>query len=77
MYASHLRKNLKKYGYDRYIKTFRGLEYMLSEEEEAAGNWQPPHMNTEEYQGNRQQQPTINLHLFQETLSESQTSADG
>ncbi|WP_134683709.1 response regulator transcription factor [Brevibacillus migulae] len=31
VYASHLRKNLKKYGYDRYIKTFRGLGYMLSE----------------------------------------------
>jgi len=34
VYASHLRKNLKKYGYDRYIKTFRGLGYMLSEEGE-------------------------------------------
>lgn len=31
VYASNLRKNLKKYGYDKYIKTFRGLGYMLSE----------------------------------------------
>ncbi|TKC16779.1 response regulator transcription factor [Robertmurraya kyonggiensis] len=32
VYASNLRKNLKKYGYDQYIKTFRGLGYMLSED---------------------------------------------
>jgi two-component system, OmpR family, response regulator CiaR len=31
VYASNLRKNLKKFGYDQYIKTFRGLGYMLSE----------------------------------------------
>ncbi|MBP2242163.1 two-component system response regulator CiaR [Cytobacillus eiseniae] len=31
VYASKLRKNLKKFGYDQYIKTFRGLGYMLSE----------------------------------------------
>ncbi|WP_312109038.1 response regulator transcription factor [Brevibacillus reuszeri] len=31
VYASHLRKNLKKFGYDQYIKTFRGLGYMLTE----------------------------------------------
>lgn len=31
VYASHLRKNLKAFGYDHYIKTFRGLGYMLSE----------------------------------------------
>jgi len=31
VYASNLRKNLKKYGYDQYIKTFRGLGYMLTE----------------------------------------------
>lgn len=31
VYASNLRKNLKKYGYDKYIKTFRGLGYMLTE----------------------------------------------
>jgi len=31
VYASKLRKNLKKFGYDHYIKTFRGLGYMLSE----------------------------------------------
>ncbi|WP_042352420.1 response regulator transcription factor [Bacillus massiliigorillae] len=31
VYASHLRKNLKKYHYDQYIKTFRGLGYMLAE----------------------------------------------
>ncbi|MCM3388341.1 response regulator transcription factor [Ureibacillus chungkukjangi] len=31
VYASNLRKNLKKYGYDQYIKTFRGLGYMLSD----------------------------------------------
>jgi two-component system, OmpR family, response regulator CiaR len=32
VYASNLRKNLKKYGYDTFIKTFRGLGYMLSED---------------------------------------------
>ena len=31
VYASNLRKNLKKYGYDQFIKTFRGLGYMLSD----------------------------------------------
>lgn len=31
VYASHLRKSLKKFGYDQYIKTFRGLGYMLTE----------------------------------------------
>lgn len=31
VYASNLRKSLKKFGYDQYIKTFRGLGYMLSE----------------------------------------------
>ncbi|MBM7609102.1 two-component system response regulator CiaR [Lysinibacillus composti] len=31
VYASNLRKNLKKFGYDQYIKTFRGLGYMLSD----------------------------------------------
>lgn len=31
VYASNLRKNLKKYGYEQYIKTFRGLGYMLTE----------------------------------------------
>ncbi|MBO9131330.1 response regulator transcription factor [Bacillus sp. 165] len=35
VYASNLRKSLKKYGYDNYIKTFRGLGYMLSEESES------------------------------------------
>jgi two-component system, OmpR family, response regulator CiaR len=32
VYASHLRKNLKPYGYDKYITTFRGLGYMLAEQ---------------------------------------------
>lgn len=32
VYASHLRKNLKKFRYDHYIKTFRGLGYMLSDQ---------------------------------------------
>ncbi|MDY7224451.1 response regulator transcription factor [Halalkalibacterium halodurans] len=31
VYASHLRKSLKKFNYDRYIKTFRGLGYMLTD----------------------------------------------
>lgn len=31
VYASNLRKSLKKYGYDKYIKTFRGMGYMLTE----------------------------------------------
>lgn len=31
VYTSNLRKNLKKFNYDQYIKTFRGLGYMLSE----------------------------------------------
>ena len=35
VYASNLRKNLKKYGYDHYIKTFRGLGYMLTEDGES------------------------------------------
>lgn len=29
VYASSLRKELKKYGYDKYIKTIRGVGYML------------------------------------------------
>ena len=31
VYASSLRKSLKKYGYDKYIKTIRGVGYLLSE----------------------------------------------
>lgn len=31
VYASKLRKQLKQFGYDGYIKTFRGLGYMLTE----------------------------------------------
>lgn len=31
VYASNLRKNLKKFGYDHYIKTFRGLGYMFTD----------------------------------------------
>ena len=31
VYASGLRKTLKKYGYDKYIKTIRGVGYMLSD----------------------------------------------
>lgn len=34
VYASKLRKNLKQFGYDQYIKTFRGLGYMLTEQED-------------------------------------------
>lgn len=34
VYASGLRKTLKKYGYDKYIKTVRGVGYMLSEGDE-------------------------------------------
>ncbi|MEK4404677.1 response regulator transcription factor [Sporosarcina sp. FSL K6-6792] len=36
VYASNLRKSLKKFGYDQYIKTFRGLGYML--EDHGEGN---------------------------------------
>lgn len=31
VYASNLRKTLKKFNYDSYIKTFRGLGYMLTD----------------------------------------------
>lgn len=31
VYTSELRKSLKKYGYDKYIKTIRGVGYMLAE----------------------------------------------
>ncbi|WP_175637867.1 response regulator transcription factor [Metabacillus schmidteae] len=31
VYCSNVRKSLKKFGYDQYIKTFRGLGYMLTE----------------------------------------------
>ena len=31
VYASGLRKELKKYGYDKYIKTLRGVGYIMSE----------------------------------------------
>lgn len=31
VYASALRKELKKYGYDKYIKTVRGVGYIISE----------------------------------------------
>ncbi len=34
VYASKLRKSLKPFGYDRFIKTFRGLGYMLTDEGE-------------------------------------------
>ncbi|MBD7909322.1 response regulator transcription factor [Sporosarcina gallistercoris] len=37
VYASKLRKSLKPFHYDRFIKTFRGLGYMLSDEEEQDG----------------------------------------
>ncbi|MDT8862076.1 response regulator transcription factor [Alkalihalobacillus sp. MEB130] len=37
VYASNLRKNLKVFGYDQYIKTFRGLGYMLTESGEGHG----------------------------------------
>lgn len=30
VYVSHVRKNLKPFGYDTYFRTFRGLGYMLS-----------------------------------------------
>lgn len=35
VYASNLRKNLKKHQYDQYIQTFRGLGYMLSDKGES------------------------------------------
>ena len=34
VYASHIRKKMKQFEYDRYIKTFRGLGYMLCEKGE-------------------------------------------
>lgn len=34
VYASKLRKNLKQFGYDQYIKTFRGLGYMMTEQDD-------------------------------------------
>ncbi|WP_407269953.1 response regulator transcription factor [Radiobacillus sp. PE A8.2] len=37
VYASNLRKNLKTFGYDQYIKTFRGLGYMLTESSDSDG----------------------------------------
>lgn len=33
VYASSLRRELKKYGYDKYIKTVRGVGYIISDEE--------------------------------------------
>ncbi len=35
VYASNLRKTLKKFNYDQYIKTFRGLGYMLTDSGDA------------------------------------------
>ena len=35
VYASAVRKELKKYGYDKYLKTVRGMGYMLQDEEES------------------------------------------
>lgn len=35
VYCSNVRKSLKKFGYDQYIKTFRGLGYMLTENGES------------------------------------------
>lgn len=32
VYASHVRKSLKRFNYDQYLKTFRGLGYMLSDQ---------------------------------------------
>ena len=37
VYCSNVRKSLKKFGYDQYIKTFRGLGYMLAENGEGHG----------------------------------------
>ena len=34
VYASSLRRELKKYGYDKYIKTIRGVGYMITEKGE-------------------------------------------
>jgi len=34
VYASGIRKELKKYGYDKYLKTVRGMGYMLKDEKE-------------------------------------------
>ena len=31
VYASGLRKTLKQYGYDKYIKTIRGVGYMITD----------------------------------------------
>lgn len=31
VYCSHLRKSLKKHGYDKYLKTIRGMGYLLTE----------------------------------------------
>jgi two-component system response regulator CiaR len=31
VYASNIRKTLQKRGYDKYIKTIRGLGYMLTD----------------------------------------------
>lgn len=36
VYASNLRKSLKKYGYDKHIKTIRGFGYMLVGDEDNA-----------------------------------------
>lgn len=38
VYASGLRKELKKYGYDQYIKTIRGVGYMWSKEKEKSND---------------------------------------
>lgn len=37
VYASHLRKHLKKIGYDHCLKTYRGLGYMLADSGEEHG----------------------------------------
>jgi len=34
VYASNLRKTLKPFGYDKYIKTVRGMGYMLGGEQD-------------------------------------------
>ena len=34
VYVSAVRKQLKPFGYDRYLKTIRGVGYLFSEDED-------------------------------------------
>ena len=46
VYASGIRKELKKHGYDEYLKTIRGIGYMLQDSEGGGNEWRETNKKT-------------------------------